>query len=127
VDCGHDDWHAELHPIESVVAAHLQQGAVVASVVVTGDWAGGTLELDVWPPTRPSATATLQWRRNRRLAAERLSIDERPQPADNPNHLHLTIISSESWEPLVTVDWNEVQPHPARRLAAKYRLWWSAR
>jgi hypothetical protein len=127
VDCGHDDWHAELHPIESVVAAHVQRSAVVASVVITGDWAGGKLELDAWPPTRPSATATFQWRRNRRTVAARLSIDERPQPADNPNHLHLTIISSEPWRPLVTEDWNEVAPHPTRRLAAQYRLWWSAR
>ncbi|HEV2671948.1 MAG TPA: hypothetical protein VGU74_12710 [Gemmatimonadales bacterium] len=127
VDCGHDDWSGELHPIESVVAAHLQQSAVVASVVVTGDWPGGKLEVDVWPPARPSATATFQWRRNRRLIAERLSIDEQPQPANSPNHLHLVITSSEPWEPLVTGDWNEVEPHPTRRLAAKYRLWWGTR
>jgi hypothetical protein len=125
VDCGHDDWHAELHPIESIVSTHLQQSAVVASVVVTGDWAGGKLELDVWPPARSSATATLHWRRNRRTIAARLSVDEQPQPADSPNHLHLTVTSSEPWQPLVTEDWNDVEPHPTRRLAAKYRLWWS--
>ena len=127
VDCGHDDWHAELHPIESIVSAHLQQSAVVASVVVTGDWPGGKLELDVWPPARSSAAATLHWRHNRHTIAERLSVDEQAQPADSPNHLHLTITSNEPWQPLVTEDWNEVEPHATRRLAAKYRLWWSTR
>jgi len=105
----------------------LQQGAVVASVVVTGDWPGGKLELDVWPTARSSAAATLEWRRNGRTIAERLSVDEQAQPADSPNHLHLTITSNEPWQPLVTEDWNEVEPHPTRRLAAKYRLWWSTR
>ena len=125
VDCGHDDWHAELHPIEAIVSAHLQQSAVVASVVVTGDWPGGKLELDVWPPARSRAAATLHWRHNGRTIAERLSVDEQAQPADSPNHLHLTITSNEPWQPLVTEDWNEVEPHATRRLAGKYRLWWS--
>ena len=79
------------------------------------------------PPARSSAAATLEWRRNSRTIAQRLSVDEQAQPADSPNHLHLTIPSNEPWQPLVTEDWNEVEPHPTRRLAAKYRLWWSTR
>ena len=127
VDCGHDDWHTELHPIESFVAAHVADSAIDASVVVTGDWPGGELELDVWPPARPSASGVLRWRRHGRVALAGLTVDERPEPADNPNHLRLTVVSTTPWQPLVTEDWNQVQPHPTRRLVAKYRLWWSER
>src|SRR4029453_4988990 len=50
VDCGHPDWHGELHPIESYVSSHIErvnsarrpraigQIQVVAKVVVTGTW-----------------------------------------------------------------------------------------
>ncbi len=127
VDCGHDDWHSELHPIESLVATHAEGSAVVASVVITGDWPGGELELDVWPPARPSAAAMLRWRRHGRTALAGLTVDERAEPADNPNHLHLTVVSTAPWQPLVTEDWNQVLPHPTRRLATQYQVWWSAR
>src|SRR5206468_8567768 len=70
IECGHADWHAELHPIEAYVTSHSEEKLdaalgrkVVASVVVTGDWAGGRLELDAWPPPRPNASARLLWRR----------------------------------------------------------------
>src|SRR6266480_5126520 len=62
-------------------------------------------------------------RRRPRGAAQRLLA--RRHSAASPNHLHLTITSNEPWQPLVTEDWNEVEPHPTRRLAAKYRLRWS--
>ena len=134
VDCGHDDWHAELHPIESFVTSHsrLNAGAlgkleVAATVVVTGDWPGGELRLDLWPPARPSPDAVLRWRPERHGVAQGLTVEERAEPADNPNHLHLTVASLEPAAPLVTGNWNEVHPHQTRRLAAKYFLWWSVR
>ena len=134
VDCGHDDWHAELHPIESFVTSHsrLNAGAlgkleVAATVVVTGDWPGGELRLDLWPPARPSPDAVLRWRPERHGVAQGLTVEERAEPADNPNHLHLTVASLEPAAPLVTGNWNEVHPQQTRRLAAKYFLWWSVR
>jgi len=135
IDCGHEDWHAELHPIEAYVSAHTRvhvaaSGGVeaVASVVVTGDWPGGRLALDVWPPARPAAATRLAWRRDRAGAAPSgLSVAETLEPGATPNHLHLDVVSTAARHPLDTGDWNEVEPHPTRRLAARYHLWWRER
>ncbi len=125
IDCGHDDWHAELHPIGAFVTEHVEGERAVASVVVTGDWPGGQLDLDVWPPARPSPSATLVWQReNAPQVVQDLTLGEWSEPPDNPNHLRLRIASGEPRRPLPTGDWNQVEPHPTRRLAAKYRLWW---
>jgi len=135
IDCGHEDWHAELHPIEAFVSTHARTHAAasggfegLASVVVTGDWPGGRLALDLWPPARPAAATTLAWRRDRAGAAlSGLSIAETLEPGDAPNHLHLEVVSTDARRPLVTGDWNEVEPDPTRRLATRYHLWWSER
>ena len=100
---------------------------VAATVVVTGDWPGGELRLDLWPPARPSPDAVLRWRPEGHGVAQGLTVEERAEPADNPNHLHLTVASLEPAAPLVTGNWNEVHSHQTRRLAAKYFLWWSVR
>jgi len=132
IDCGHADWHAELHPIEAFASSHTIDtragGETVTSVVVTGDWPRGVLELDLWPSARPSAGASLAWRRDRTAeVAAGLAVTETAAPADDPNHVHIEVTSDAPWRPLVTGDWNEVEPHPTRRLATRYYLWWTPR
>ena len=134
IDCGHEDWHAELHPIEAFVSTHARVRSAasdgfegLASVVVTGDWPGGRLALDLWPPARPAAATTLAWRRDRAGALSGLSVTETLEPGDAPNHLHLEVVSTDARRPLATGDWNEVEPHSTRRLATRYHLWWSER
>ncbi len=129
IDCGHDDWHAELHPIESFVSSHLQprQAApmqAVATVVVTGAWQGGQLDLDIWPPIRLSATARLQKTQDSSDSnvTQGLTVHETLLPADNPNHLHLTITAP--YETLRTDTSNDLYYNTTRRFANKYRLWW---
>jgi hypothetical protein len=136
IDCGHDDWHAELHPYESVVSSHTEIGRrqeaiakteVVTSVVVTGAWPGGTLEFDIWPPPRPSATATLKWIRDRFVGIiDELTPQEelQPQRPDNPNHLHIKVVSTRPWAPIQHGDLNDVYYNTTRRFIAKYHLWW---
>ena len=36
----------------------------VTSVVLTGAWAGGEIEFDVWPQARPAAGFSLMWSRD---------------------------------------------------------------
>jgi hypothetical protein len=124
VDCGHEDWHTELHPIEAFVSAHVVRGATLATLVVTGDWSGGTLELSLWPPARPAAERRLAWERLALPVSRGVTIAEVPEPPDAPNHVVVRIVSTTPSEPLPTGDWNEVTPHPTRRLAARYRVWW---
>ena len=147
MDCGHDDWHAEIHPIETLVAYHTQSGRLdaiqaanvetVASVVVTGDWAGEPLEFDIWPTPRPSVIARLRFSRE--------PVDDTPTPEHprgtgiaqnvfpqerltptNPNHLHVTLTlgGTALTDPPNTGDMGDVSPDTSRRLAARYHLWW---
>src|SRR6266568_3116749 len=86
IDCGHNNWAAELHPLEMYVSSHIesvtrvaknstvdgpfmkvayaepqsQRSQLAALVVVTDAWPGGTLEFDIWPPPRPSGNAKLK-------------------------------------------------------------------
>jgi hypothetical protein len=87
VDCGHPDWHTELHPASLLESSYLQTSdyasalgatwnrplrltdnwrsitggvpAVVTKVIVSPVFAESKLEIDVWPPARPCAGARL--------------------------------------------------------------------
>jgi hypothetical protein len=129
VDCGHDDWHTELHPYESFVSSHAQRKSsaiggteIVASVVVTAAWQGGTLELDIWPPARPSATARLRYFQDQPGAIFGLTVNESLSPQGNPNHLHLTVHAP--YATLRTGTSNDVFYNLNKRLATKYHIWW---
>jgi hypothetical protein len=123
VDCGHPDWHTELHPASLLASSYLQNNdyapmlgttwnrplrltsnwraitggapAVVTKIVASPVFAEGSLEVDVWPPPRPSACARLVVEREDQTPNPRWSgvqFTENLLPADgNPNHLHLTI------------------------------------
>lgn len=133
IDCGHDDWHAELHPFESYVSTHRESREealggteAVSTVVVTGAWPGGVVEFDLWPPSRPSHEAALTWAHDTPIATE-LLVEHELQPQENPNHLHFRVRSTAPWAPLLTKDLNDVYYNVTRRLVARYRLWWVAR
>lgn len=85
VDCGHPDWHGELHPASLLQSSYLQtndyapvlgatwnrplrltskwraitngEPAVVTKIVASPVFAEDKLEVDVWPPARPCAGA----------------------------------------------------------------------
>jgi hypothetical protein len=130
VDCGHNDWAGELHPYEMFVSSYAQrrkdgQGEwieTVAKVVITGAWAGGTLAFDLWPPPRPSPSASLHFERGVGHYHE-LTITETPLPRDNPNHVRVNVVSTVPYEPLLTKNHTDVYYNITRRLALKYRLW----
>ena len=123
VDCGHPDWHTELHPASLLASSYLQNSdyapmlgttwnrplrltsnwraitggipAVVTKIVASPVFAERSLEVDIWPPPRPSACARLVTAREDETPNPRWSgvqFTENLLPADgNPNHLHLTI------------------------------------
>jgi hypothetical protein len=87
VDCGHPDWHTELHPASLLASSYLQTSdfapslgmtwnrplrlttnwraltggvpGVVTKIVASPVFAEQSLEVDVWPPARPNACARL--------------------------------------------------------------------
>jgi hypothetical protein len=146
VDCGHFDYHAEIHPYETVVSTHTQTGRTdaignietVSSVVATSDWNGEQVDIDLWPPPRPTAAATLHWMRepfpptptapNGLGIASGISlVSQQTLPSDGANHLHLTLTLGphETPGPLRTESRNNVDPDTSRRFAATFHLWWS--
>ena len=67
----------------------------MTKIVASPVFAEGSLEVDVWPPARPSACARLVIARENETPSPRwhgVQFTENLLPADgNPNHLHLTI------------------------------------
>jgi hypothetical protein len=142
VDCGHDDWHTELHPVELVESSHaitpvagVDQArthgnpASQTNVVITGAWQGGSLEFDVWPLARPAATARLRFARRpppwdgAMEFVEGLQIQsEVALPADNPNHVRVRVTAPQRTR---TSDrFGQVSYDAHLRLATSYLLWW---
>jgi hypothetical protein len=87
IDCGHPDWHSELHPASLLVSSYLQTRdyapilgdtwnrplrltgnwraltrgapAVITKIIASPVFAERSLEVDVWPPARPCPAARL--------------------------------------------------------------------
>jgi hypothetical protein len=87
VDCGHADWHTELHPATLIQSSYLQTNdvspslgltwnrplrltgnwraitggapAVITKIILSPVFADSSVEVDVWPPARPCAGARL--------------------------------------------------------------------
>jgi hypothetical protein len=63
IDCGHDDYNAEIHPPFVLARMHtvVYKGsqATEANIWVNGWFPGDPVEFDIYPPPRPSAHATL--------------------------------------------------------------------
>ena len=101
IDCGHPDWHAELHPASLLESSYLQTAdyapvlgatwnrplrltgnwraltggapAVVTKIVASPVFAERSLEIDVWPPARPCPAARLKTAREAEQADPRWS------------------------------------------------------
>jgi hypothetical protein len=157
IDCGHPDWHAELHPASLLASSYLQYSdfapmlgstwnrplrltsnwraltggvpAVVTKIVASPVFAEGSLEVDVWPPARPSACARLVIAREDETPDPRWSgvqFTENLLPADgNPNHLHLTITRA-PFNLDFGGDGDVQNPDSHLTFFTAYMAWWAA-
>jgi hypothetical protein len=131
IDCGHDNYGAELHPFDSYTSAHAEAGRWEAvgnietstAVVVSGAWLGGRLSFDLWPPCRPAAAAVMHYDQTVHRADE-LTWSLTALPCANPNHLRIQIDSDAPHESIRTGDFGEVYYNPRRRFAGRFHLWW---
>jgi hypothetical protein len=136
VDCAHG-WHTELHPIEAYASSHVAEDVTVASVVVTGGWFGGSIELEVWPSARPSANHTLHWlvdagtncaphrcceRGYCLLGMQEPKVEALPRA--NPNHIRITFTPAHISGGGFKGGFNDHRLQTTVRYAAKYRLQW---
>ena len=156
VDCGHADWHTEVHPPDLVISSYLQIGpysptlgatlnitpqtdswqylthgvpATVTKVVLTPYWAGPETEFDIWPPARPNTTATLKFAGGPDLqnCSGATIISETPLPAGNPNHLHVRVKRLNSYMPEFGGNGEIKNPDKDLKFWASYMLWWEER
>jgi hypothetical protein len=131
VDCGHFDWHSELHPIEALQTWHAVpqsesahgNPATETRLLITGAWQGGVLEFDVWPIARPRATASLNFTGTAELTEGAQIASEVLVPQDNPNHLHVRV-TAPAQPRLSERPFGQVSYEPHQRLAKLYVLWW---
>jgi len=82
IDCGHPDYHAEIHPPAVVAFMRTEQyrgqPATVANIWVNGTYTGDLVEIDIFPPPRPSPTAVLGYSKPKDSeAALDVKIEER--------------------------------------------------
>jgi hypothetical protein len=133
IDVGETDWHAEFHPYELIVASHTQPSKeknaiggieTIVAVSISGAWAGGILEFDVWPSPRPQGAAKLassiHTDQSMGLTLEEAAAPEQPAV----NHLHFVATSIDPRATLYSGGHNDVTYTINRRLAATVRLWW---
>jgi hypothetical protein len=63
IDCGHDSYNSEIHPPSVYVLMHTEpystRPATVANIWVNGFYTGDPVDLDIYPPPRPSPEAVL--------------------------------------------------------------------
>ncbi len=153
VDCGHEDFHTEVHPPQVVVSSYMQTApylpalgatwnrpkvadryvpetkglvpATITKIVLTPVWEGPTAEIDVWPPPRPDAGARLHHTGGIDRSSGAVVVSEVPLPANNPNHLHVTLRRVQPYlanRSLVTGGINN--PDGNFLFLASYMLWW---
>ncbi|MBI1748808.1 MAG: hypothetical protein HYR55_19815 [Acidobacteria bacterium] len=105
VDCGHDHWSTEIHPIEAFVTSHnsateLSAESTLTNVILTSAWMGsrrdadgqmtvGTTVLNLYPPVRPTPDARLIIDQNLNRFGIETTIEAVPR--ENPNHFRLTL------------------------------------
>lgn len=99
--------------------------ATVTKLVVTSDWQGNALSFNVYPPPRPSAEAKMHWEREGGIKeGAGVNVLYSAEPADNPNHLVITIPNA-NLAPLHTnPSYGQIFPDPNRRIVNAYMLWW---
>ena len=105
--------------------------AVVTKIIVSPVFAENTLEVDVWPPARPCASARLSTTREdqgQNAAWSGLTVaSETPLPADgNPNHLHVTFARNQPFALQFGGDGDVQNPDSNLTFFTAYMAWWAA-
>jgi hypothetical protein len=147
VDCGHDNFAAELHPIYMYAKMKTVtsitdpftglvnnnpfggQPATRADIWVNGWYPGGTdadhaIEFDIYPPPRPTPTARLVV--NKPVDADAVSgvtLEWKLEPPESVNHVHVKFTAPYR-ENRVT-QWGEVKWEINRGYEGQWYLYWS--
>jgi hypothetical protein len=94
IDCGHDTYHSELHPIFSFAKMKTVtfQGRPTtrADIWVNGWWPGDAIEVNIFPPPRPSPDSILSLNKPVDAdAAFNVNLTFSFEPAAASNHAHV--------------------------------------
>ncbi len=99
VDCGHDSYNTELHPIfmfsKMKAAQRFGHVATRADVWVNGWYPGDPIEFDIFPPPRPSPDSLLTVDKPVDAdAAFDVDLTMTMDPPGSPNHAHVTFTAA---------------------------------
>jgi len=143
IDCGHDSFRSELHPISMYSAMRTVDEiinnftgipeedpfggrvATRADIWVNGWYPGGrAIEFDIYPPPRPHADASLIVRKPvDELVTYGLDFEWRMEPPGAANHVHITF--NAPYRRNYVTDWGEVKYETGRIYRGTWWLYWS--
>ena len=125
IDCGHNDpnWRTEIHP-PSVLAVmstgdYNQRPATFADLWVNGFYSGDPVELDVYPPPRPSADAQLIIARPAGNPGVDVTVVGATQ---DDTHLHIKVTASQRQVAVNPI--GEMMMQSGRNYQGQWRVYW---
>ena len=124
IDCGHDDFSAEIHPPFVLARMHTtnyrSHQATEANIWVNGWFSGDAVEFDIYPPPRPSPNTTLTLEKPvDRDAALDITVD-----ADLAGD-HVTARFTASRRRVPVTDAGEMKWQAGRSYEGKWHLYWT--
>ena len=125
VDCGHDDYHTEIHPLFFMAYTRTEQhqgrAATAAFLWVNGFYTGDPIEVDIYPPPRPSPEASLVIEKPRDdLAAVDVQVETPALSLD-----HAVVRFSASPRRVEVTDAGEMIWQTGRGYSGKWFVFWS--
>lgn len=126
IDCGHDNFNAEIHPPFVLVRMHTvpYEGtqATEANIWVNGFFPGDPVAFDIYPPPRPSALATLNLNKPVDQDAA-LDVTVAANLAATGDHVQARFSASERHVPVT--DAGEMKWQPGRTYEGTWYVYWS--
>jgi hypothetical protein len=126
VDCGHNDYHTEIHP--SFVIAYMRteqytgKPATAAYIWVNGFYPGDPVDVEIYPPPRPSPDASLVIIKPLdNLAARDVQVQTPSLPVD-----HAVVRFSSSPRRVEVTDSGEMMWQTGRGYGGKWYVFWSS-
>jgi hypothetical protein len=127
IDCGHDSFSPEIHP--PAVLAAMRAGsfashpATVANIWINGVYAGEPVELKIFPPPRPSPSATLTYAKPYDAnAAFDVTVEDAVDLPWSPSYVRVRFTASPRQ---IQVDWDGEMHHQKNRgYKGRWHVYW---
>jgi hypothetical protein len=133
IDCGHSSFHSEIHPpaVLAFMRTEEFQGrpATVANIWINGTYTGDPVEIEIYPPPRPSPRATLVYSKPKDSeAALNVKVEDKAEggiasPYPSPTYVRVRFTASPRKVPVT--DAGEMKHQPGRGYTGRWYVYWT--